>query len=262
MLSEPKSDSEWSPIWRMKLGQLTRDWGLSIVVTLLALLWISFVASSWAQAVELEKSDEYHFDWLDSDKKIYVLQNRKFLKGERLEFSLTGGIGFSNPYRSTWVIDPRLSYFFSESWGIEFFYAFLNQSPNSTFQALTLASSSAIPQIREISAQTGVLIQFVPWYAKINVFNKILHFDWYFGLGTGTVKTNVYSSVKINDSIQTQENLLAFFFSTGHLYHLNQSFDVRLDITGAHYQAPINGLTGDSSWYSSYNFGIGLGFKL
>jgi len=136
--------------------------------------------------------------------------------------------------------------------------------PNGTFRALTVASgSSALPQIREIRAQYGGAIQYVPWYAKINVFNTILHFDWYFNFGAGGIQSFV--DTRTNASVApalVQQDLMGLFFGTGHLYHLSQSFDVRIDVTGAFYQAPINGLTGESAWYSNYNFGIGVGFKL
>ena len=59
-----------------------------------------------------------------------------------------------------------------------------------------------------------------------------------------------------------QDNLLGIFLSTGHQYHLSQNFVVRLDITSVLYQANINGLTGDTSWFSNINIGAGLGLRL
>ena len=43
------------------------------------------------------ESDLYNFSWLDKDKEIYVLQNRKFKKVNR--FYLSGGFGKSDHSR-------------------------------------------------------------------------------------------------------------------------------------------------------------------
>ncbi len=251
-------------MWRNKFSRFTREWGLAISVVALALIWLILVGSTWAMADDSEKGeDEFSFNWLDTDKKIYVLQNRKFLKAGHPLISGMVGVGFSNPYRTTYNLDPRLTYFISESWALEVFYTYTSNKSNSTFDALVTASSSAIPLIREIRGQYGAFLQYIPWYAKINVFNTILHFDWYFGAGAGQVQSYVDTrSNKTAASNFVQQDKLGLFFNTGHYYHITQNFDVRIDVTGAFYQAPINGLTGETSWYSNYNFGFGVGLKL
>jgi outer membrane beta-barrel protein len=176
-----------------------------------------------------------------------------------------GGIGFSNPYRSTYNLDPRLAYYATESLGIEVFYTLTQNTSNSYAQALFDASGSgtAIPKIREIRGQYGAMIHYVPWYAKINVFNSILYFDWYFGAGAGMVQSYVDTRASKSDAPNyLQQDQFALFFSTGHQYHLSQKIIFRIDVTGAFYQAPINGTTGDSSWYSNFNFGLGLGWRI
>ena len=212
---------------------------------------------------ENNSDDEYSFNWLDTDKKIYVLQNRKFLKAGRVLLSAMGGVGFSNPYRSTYNVDPRFTYYLSESFGVEVFYTFTSNSPNNTFQALASSNGASIPSVREIHGQYGGDIQYIPWYAKINVFNTILHFDWYFNAGVGQIQSFVATQTSFSAPPSlVQQDLTGLFLSTGHLYHLNTWFDVRIDVTGAFYSAPIKGLAGDTSWYSNYNFGVGVGLKL
>ena len=39
--------------------------------------------------------DEFNFSWLDPDKKVYVLQNRKYRKKNRFAIFLTGGLNLS-----------------------------------------------------------------------------------------------------------------------------------------------------------------------
>ena len=231
-----------------------------IILVLLATLWLAVVAVSWADEADAaeRESGEYNFNWLDPDKKIYVLQNRRYLKAGKILVSADLGVGISNPYRQSFVIDPRITYYFSESLGIELFYTTFTNSANSTIDAISAATPGLVPVIREIKSQYGGMIQWVPWYAKINVFNQILYFDWYFSGGLGQLTTNLIDPAKGNST----ENLFAGFLGTGHQYHVTESFVVRLDFTGAFYNAPIGGSSGGKTWFSNYTFGIGAGFRL
>jgi outer membrane beta-barrel protein len=106
----------------------------------------------------------------------------------------------------------------------------------------------------------------VPWYAKINVFNKIFYFDWYLAGGGGTVNSILTDSGSskggpTGTSVLTQ-NSPAFFLGTGHQFHLSDSVVFRLDLTGAFYNAQIDNTNGDKTWYSNFNFGVGLGLRL
>lgn len=253
-----KSHENCQGYWR----KVAKDWGLRAGVVLLATLWLILIASSWADAKENKEDDEYNFNWLDPDKKIYVLQNRKYLKAKRLMLSAMIGPGWSNPYKTTFNIDPRAAYYLSESFGIEVFYQFTMNKSNSTLEALERASTT-VPIIREIKSQTGILLHWVPWYAKINVFNKILYFDWYFAGGAGSIRSDldVRGSRSAAPAIQA-ENPFAVYLATGHQYHLTHDVTVRLDVTGAFYRGQVSVNSGDKSWYSNYNFGFGLGLRL
>ncbi len=253
-------------------------------VALMGLLWLCLVAAAWAEQEanaaegregastanrEASEDDEYNFNWLDPEKKIYVLQNRKFLKSGKLELSLLGGLGFSNPYRSTWNIDPRAAYFMNESWGFEVFYTYTSNSANSSFSALqtALTSTTVSPAVREITGQFGALLKWAPWYAKINVFNKILYFDWYFTAGGGSISYNYLSfPTGINGAVlNSPQTAFGIFLGTGHEFHLTNRFFARIDVTGAYYRSPVispaNGVS-ESAWFSNYNFGAGVGLKL
>lgn len=240
--------------------------GLTILLSIFWLFWLCGSSENLAHASderERDKDDEYSFNWLDPDKKIYVLQNRKYLKGGHPVISLMAGAGFSNPYKITYNLDPRFAYYINETWGIELFYTLTNNMDNSTLVALGTAAKNVMPQVREIRAQTGAMVHYVPWYAKINVFNNILYFDWYFGVGAGTITAFVDQRTSTSaPSNFVPQNLYGIFLSSGHEYHLSQNLLVRLDVSGAIYQAPVGGFTGDSAWFSNFNFGLGLGWKL
>jgi|GEM_PF-200559 len=258
----------------------TREWGMRLALVGFALLWLSLMAVSWAQAADAPTANsvnsgnsansdgEYNFTWLDPDKKIYVLQNRRYTKAEKVELSLMIGPGLSNPYRNTFNADPRLTYYFSEAFGLEAFYGFTFNTPNNTYQALVGSSrlQNVQPVLREIQNQIGLNLVWVPWYAKINVFNRILYFDWYFTAGVGSLHSQVAgavgpSSANTNPVFVPQDNIAAFF-GTGQNFNLSQNFLIRLDLSTSLYNAPIFGVSGDTSWYTNFNFGAGLGLKL
>jgi outer membrane beta-barrel protein len=239
-------------------------WGIRIAVILGAVLWLAMMATSWAEAAENTGSagdPEYSFRWLDPEKKIYVLQNRKFTKANRATVSVMGGLGFSAPYRSVTSLEGRFSYYFHEEFGFEVFYRKSNNSENNTFQALVNTNAQVFPVVREISAEYGGLLHWVPWYAKINVFNNILYFDWYFSGGAGSMES---TAITRRSGVQTgtAQNLFSVFAGTGHQYYLTQSLIFRLDVTGSFYRAPVFGTSGEQTWFSNYDFAVGLGLRI
>src|SRR4051794_4020142 len=94
-----------------------RAWVVKVVLILSALFWLGLISLAWNEAnaaatdddspelsgVGIESKDspgsDYNFSWLDPDKKVYVLQNRKFLKAKHFIFSVTGGLAPS-PFRN------------------------------------------------------------------------------------------------------------------------------------------------------------------
>lgn len=234
-----------------------------LLVIVAAAIWLAIVAVSWADQAGAAESSEYNFNWLDPDKKIYVLQNRRYVKANRLLLSAMAGIGMSNPYRQVFEFDPRVAYYFSEAFGIEVFHTILTNAENNTVEALKQASAGALPVVREIKTQYGALLHYVPWYAKINVFNQILYFDWYFSGGLGQITADLITQATTTaPQVATPETLFAGFLGTGHQYHVSESFVVRIDFSGAFYSAPVFGNFGEKSWFSNYTFGIGAGLKL
>lgn len=239
-----------------------REWIKRAELRVVSILWLMLMGLACTDAYAAESGD-YDFSWLDPDKRIYVLQNRKYRKANRPSVSLMGGVGMSNPYKRSTNLDGRLTYYISELFGIEGFYTLISNSSNTILKALEIASPNALPNVRQIDSIAGGMIQFVPWYAKINVFNNILYFDWYFSAGLGTMNTSVDTRTRTSQSENLQkQNLTAIMVGTGHQYYISDHFMARIDLTGAFYQAPINGLTGESSWYSNYNFALGIGWRM
>lgn len=272
MMTENNKQDVWKFRFRSSL--------LKIALVMISIVWLVIVAASWAESAEREpasdsvsssshvtpiedQSDEYNFNWLDPEKKIYVLQNRRYLKAAHWMPSLMGGVGLSNSYRSVLSVDPRLAYYFSEAFGLEGFYTFSFNSVNNTYKALQQTSPTTLPITREFKNEMGLMAQWVPWYAKINVFNKIIYFDWYFAGGAGELDTRLVSQANTTaPQTYVDQKLFALYAGTGHLYHLSSDLTVRIDFTGSFYKSPLQGNVGESTWFSSYNFEVGFGYRL
>lgn len=217
-------------------------------------------SDSAAAAAESSNDNEYNFSWLDPDKKIYVLQNRKFRKAQRVALFLSGGKNLSNAYRTEYVFIPRISYWFSEQFGVEALYAALSNSDNSNLTGLRNASPTALPFVRETRSYMAGLVTWTPWYSKLNFFNKILYFDWFLNGGLGQVNTAVNTQRNANGAPTFNlENLTAGFFGTGMNFFLSKNFSVRLDLIGMLYSA--TGADNTTTFTSTnYDFTAGIGY--
>lgn len=237
---------------------VARKWITQISLILGAVLWLSVIAFTWAEA-----SDEYNFSWLDPDKKIHVLQNRKYLKGERPSLTVMGGPAPTSPYRNSYHLSGSFGFHFSELVGLEAHYSSVFNQENNTFANLKQSSPNALPLVREVRSQFGVNFLLVPWYAKINVFNQIFYFDWYFKIGAGLLRTALDQRTSSQSASSfLNEDLFAVFLGTGHQYHLSQNLFLKLDFSSSIYQAPRFGNEGGATWFSSNLCGIGFGIKL
>lgn len=240
---------------------------IKVVLVLLSTLWLGVVAASWSEAAEGDGSssgdEAYNFSWLDPEKKIYVLQNRRYTKANRLLLSASVGLADTSAYRTSYSIDPRLAYYFSEQFGIEVFYQMISNKENNT--AKSLNSTNVAPNVLQVKNQIGALLHWAPWYAKINVFNWILYFDWYFSGGIGTVGTEAFPG-RVGNTTNTgtagQKSYTGYYLGTGHQYHLNENWIVRLDFTNVWFQAPKNAISDENTFYNSSTFEMGIGIRL
>jgi outer membrane beta-barrel protein len=236
---------------------------------------VLLMLSLWYEGSPAFAADEseYNFSWLDPDKKVYVLQNRRYRKAGTAQIFALGGLSLSDAYRSVIQVQPRVAYWFSEDLGIEAFFSSRFHSPNNSYlaleQAINLGGSTKSPNIREINTQTGFLLNWAPWYAKINVFNSVLYFDWYFSAGAGILGTAIGPKSKDDPAsapLWTNENLFAVFLGTGHLFHLDERWKLRLDLLGSFYGAAvypgIAGAPADRAIFSNFAFNAGVGYQL
>lgn len=222
----------------------------------------AFAAESSANS----DKDEYDFSWLDPEKKIYVVQNRKYTKAGRLEASLSAGIGMGETYRTQRQLRARGTYYLNEHWGISAFYFANTNTENDTMTALR-SVSNVIPAVRDTNAYFGASAMWIPFYGKINLFNQVFYIDWHFELGLGSAGTEVDINTRANGSavIETA-SFGAFHWGSGWKFFITRSWSARFDFLATYYKAP-NALRGsvtnsEEERYDNYYLTLGVGFTL
>jgi outer membrane beta-barrel protein len=211
----------------------------------------------------------YNFSWLDPDKEVYVLQNRKFRKDGNFYIGGTGAKTLSGAFIDSYGATLRTGYFFSEDWGLEFVYGKNSGSENDT--AKGVKEQGTVPFYRKIDSYMGAMFMWSPFYSKINTFNKIFYFDWMFGLGAASLKTldnrNKFDSTASNFDELTSENNIGLLWNTGFRFYINENWSLRLDVTGQNYKAAkTKQAEGDSTTssidkiFSNYDLGLGLNY--
>jgi outer membrane beta-barrel protein len=231
------------------------------------LLVISFSTAAHSAEPADTSQDEYDFSWLDPDKKIYVVQNRKYTKKNRLELAFSGGFGIGEAYRSRTTMIPRGFFYLNESWGVSAFAGFNSNSENQDFIALK-SVSSVVPAVRDIQNFYGASVVWVPFYGKVNMFNQIFYLDWHLEAGAGQVNSEIDLNIRSSGSPQIDESAhTSFHWGTGQKFFITRNFAARLDFLALYYTAPT-GIDGSltstkgsaTDTYDNYFVTVGLSY--
>jgi outer membrane beta-barrel protein len=213
-------------------------------------------------SVDTER-DEYDFSWLDPDKKIYVVQNRKFTKASHFELSTGYGLGMGQAYRSTrqWIV--RGTFYLSEHWGISGFLFNNYNSTNDNYAQLQQVSS-VIPTVRDTNQYWGGSIMWLPFYGKINMFNQIFYIDWHFEAGLGSASGEIDLNTHANSApnIQTT-SFTGYHWGSGWKFFITRHWAARLDFLTTYYKAPImlkGADTGDTQTYDNEYITLGASY--
>jgi outer membrane beta-barrel protein len=232
-------------------------------------LFLVFLTLITAGIAIADERSLYNFSWLDNDKEIYVLQNRKFRKDGNFYVGGTAAYNLSQDFLDAYGGTIRAGYFFTEDWGVEFIYGKNSSTENDT--AKGVKEQGTVPFYRKIDSFMGAMLMWSPFYSKINTFNKIFYFDWMFGLGLGSITTqdnrNKFDTTASNQNELTNESTVGALWNTGFRFYINQSWSLRLDLTGQTYNADKTKKTGTtgptskaSKLYNSYDVGLGLNY--
>ena len=218
------------------------------------------------------ESDIYDFSWLDPDKEVYVLQNRKFRKNGRPYVNAGGGVTTSGAFVNSSNLHFRGGFFFREEWGIEGIYSLNYGKENETAASLrgegndSSTAVNAIPFRRIVQSYYGAMLLWSPFYNKINTFNKVFYMDWMFGLGYGTLNEEhnepEYNSFGDNKT-EKEESHSGFLWQTALQFYLTQNWNIRLNLITMNYSATIPSSRGEegkeTSWNHHYDLSVSLG---
>ena len=148
------------------------------IISLILISVFSF-KSVWAA-----EDDLYKFLWLDRDKKVYVLQNKIYRKKGQHHIDLGFITHLSSNYQDISGFKAAYGLYFTEIWGLEFFYHHYSSEDNE--DTVNLRNFDDVnPLTRKLTSKLGGMLLWSPFYGKINTFNKIIYLDLYFGLGGG-----------------------------------------------------------------------------
>lgn len=218
------------------------------------------------------EDDVYNFSWLDPDKEVFVLQNRKYRKSGRAYINGGGGVTTSGAFVSATNIQVRGGFFFKEEWGIEGIYSKNSGKENETAESVRGGSSKypgtgSTPFRRVVDGYFGGMLLWAPFYSKINTFNKIIYMDWLFGLGYGTLsETNNTKEYLVTDpeakGEKTSGSHASFLWQTALQWYLSESWSIRFNLIAVNFKAslPANeGETAEESWNHHYDLSLSLG---
>jgi len=203
------------------------------------LLMVAWQIAGPSSLLAAEK-DLYDYLWLDPDKKVYVLQNKIYKKAHSVYAQLGYIYGLSSDYTDASGVHFSTGYYFKEEWALELMYNSYSNKFNDAYQSLQSINQS-VPFVRQLEKSYGALAVWAPFYGKINTFNKIIYFDWHFGLGLGKVETSsnalTVASTTTADNYR-KESYTGILGKTGVRVHVNKRWHVDLSYLRTTYQAP------------------------
>lgn len=209
---------------------------------------------------------DYDYSWLENDKKIYVVQNRKYEKALKFDLSLQTGLGITSPYTTAITFVPKLSFYFNEHWGINGFAGFIKNADNVTLTSLKDANPGNMPVIEQTSGFFGGTVSWIPFYAKLNMFDQLLYLDWSFSAGGGLIQNtqNIWKHGASKSQDTTKISYPAFVWGTGHKYFMTRHWSATLDLTSFLYNQKLvdsqGKATSNTALIGDYYVTLGLSY--
>jgi outer membrane beta-barrel protein len=152
----------------------------------------------------------YGFKWLDDDETVYVIQNKEYPKAKRFGFDLSYVKSDSTAYQNTSGAVGALTYYFSEDYALDVTYKIYSNSNNRDIESL-LNQNSIKPLVRVIDTALLVHFNWIPFYGKLNMLNKILYMDWGIGFGVGQFATKsnykTFENPAVQFLLQSEDNV-------------------------------------------------------
>ena len=220
-------------------------------------------------SAQASESSVYDFSWLDSDKEVYVLQNRKFRKVSRFYFGGQIGTQINGAFVDSFQYQLHAGYFFTENWGVEFGYLGADGSTNDTHDAVN-EQGSAVAFYRKIESEMRALLVWSPFYAKINTFNKIFYYDWVFGLGVSSVTTqdnrNEFDIASTDSGTLTEETNTGLAWMTAFRFYITEHWSSEIRFSATHLNVDMvsedagGADSSDTRLVNYYNINFGVNY--
>ncbi len=188
--------------------------------------------------VRAAEDDLYDFLWLDPDKSVYVLQNKEFPKS-KTQYVDIGYLSSLTPnFHDSRGANINIGHFFNEELGAEIIYNVYNNKNNASYDNVKRINGT-VPFARKIDQSYGAAAIWSPFYGKINTFNKIYYFDFYFGLGVlkMNASSNATTATNVNADVFSDENYTAGLVKAGLKFHVNKRFHFVLEFQNIYYRA-------------------------
>ena len=234
---------------------------------LLKLIIILTWASPMSVSIYAAEDDLYDFLWLDPDKKVYVLQNKVFEKKKTNYVELGLITGLNSNFQSTTGVHFSAGRYITEEIAIEGIYHTYSNNDDDTYNSIRQVNAT-IPFVRRATSKMGINAIWSPFYGKVNTFNKIIYFDWSFGLGIGQIKTESNGETVSNKAAAEQykeESHMAVLTKTAFKIHLNKRFNIGITYSMDHFKSKGpnlgNGSPRPESWGTNNEAMLSLGFN-
>ena len=194
----------------------------------------------WMASLQAAESNLYDFQWLDPDKKVYVLQN-KIHKKEQTTYVHAGVLTVLNaPFQDSYGYQVNAGHYFTEEFAIEGVYTRYIHSNNENYDNVRAVNSSE-PFVRRIKQSAGVMAVWSPFYGKVNTFNKIIYFDWHFAAGPAFFETESNLNTVTDPLLPgryEKETHAGAITRTGLRIHFSPQVHLGIDLFNSHYMAP------------------------
>lgn len=177
--------------------------------------------------------DDY---WTPSEKKYSLIQQRYFVKSNRIMLSATAGTHVNNPQHEGYLFQLGAGYFLSETLGFEVQYATSSLKANDVIDQLENldAGASTLDRTKTVG-YIGGAINYSPIYAKMSLLGyKILYYDL---ILSGQLGQTEYEQTQDNSS--TTASALTVGFGITQLFYLNKYLSFRVDFNNRFYRAEV-----------------------
>jgi outer membrane beta-barrel protein len=125
----------------------------------------------------------------------------------------------------------------------------------------------ADPFVRRLNASYCAMVIYSPFYGKINTFNKIIYFDWSFGLGAGFIDAESNRKTVDDTNLKSayeRERYQSIAWKTKVKFHLSENLHLGVEWMQQHYKAPgpnRNGQSASETFKNNQDLIISVGFS-